>query len=33
VLLSQALRPRLKQAFIRPQIMGSDHCPVGVELK
>lgn len=31
-LLSAALRPRLKRAFIRPQILGSDHCPVGVEL-
>ena len=33
VLLSQALRPRLKKAFIRPQVLGSDHCPVGVELR
>ena len=33
VLLSQSLRPRLKKAFIRPQILGSDHCPVGVELE
>ncbi len=32
LLLSQALRPRLKHAFIRPHILGSDHCPVGIEL-
>lgn len=28
--LSPILRPRLKSAFIRPDIMGSDHCPVGI---
>jgi exodeoxyribonuclease-3 len=32
-LLSPALRPRLKKAFIRPEVLGSDHCPVGIELK
>ena len=32
-LISKALRPRLKSAFIRPNIMGSDHCPVGIELE
>ena len=31
-LLSAALRPRLKRAFIRPGVTGSDHCPVGIEL-
>ncbi len=31
-LISQSLRPRLKKACIQPQIMGSDHCPVGIEL-
>ena len=31
-LLSQSLRPRLKKAFIRPETLGSDHCPVGIEL-
>jgi len=31
-LISSALRPRLKSAFIRPNIAGSDHCPVGIEL-
>jgi exodeoxyribonuclease-3 len=31
-LISTALRPRLKQAFIRCDVLGSDHCPVGIEL-
>lgn len=31
-LLSAALRPRLRSAFIRSTVMGSDHCPVGIEL-
>jgi exodeoxyribonuclease-3 len=31
-LISAALRPRLKNAFIRTEVMGSDHCPVGIEL-
>lgn len=30
--ISKALRPRLKSAFIRCSVMGSDHCPVGIEL-
>ena len=32
-LISAALRPRLKQAFIRTEVPGSDHCPVGIALK
>jgi exodeoxyribonuclease-3 len=32
-LVSAALRPRLKKAFIQPHVTGSDHCPVGIELK
>ncbi len=32
VCISQSLRPRLHDAFIRPDIHGSDHCPVGVEI-
>ncbi|MBI5386722.1 MAG: exodeoxyribonuclease III [Verrucomicrobia bacterium] len=32
-LLSPALRPRLKRAFIRADVLGSDHCPVGIELE
>jgi exodeoxyribonuclease-3 len=31
-LLSASLRPKLKHAFIRPDVLGSDHCPVGIEL-
>jgi exodeoxyribonuclease-3 len=31
-LISAAFRPRLKRAFIRPEILGSDHCPVGIEI-
>ncbi len=27
------LLPRLKKAFILKDVMGSDHCPVGIELK
>ena len=29
-LISLSLRPRLKEAFILPKVMGSDHCPVGI---
>jgi exodeoxyribonuclease III len=31
-LASAVLRPRLKRAFLCPRVMGSDHCPVGLEL-
>jgi exodeoxyribonuclease-3 len=31
-LISKSLRPRLKKAFILPDVMGSDHAPVGIEL-
>jgi len=30
--LSQKLRKRLKKAWIKPHIKGSDHCPVAIEL-
>jgi exodeoxyribonuclease-3 len=30
---SAELRPALKRAWIAPEVMGSDHCPVGLELK
>jgi len=30
---SSALRPQLKAARIYPHVTGSDHCPVGLELK
>lgn len=32
-LASQSLRPQLKRAWIENEVMGSDHCPVGLELK
>ena len=32
-LVSAALRPRLKSAFIRCDVMGSDHCPVGIQIE
>jgi exodeoxyribonuclease III len=31
-LISAPLRPGLKRAFIRADVPGSDHCPVGIEL-
>ncbi len=31
-LISRSLRPQLRRAFILPEVMGSDHCPVGIEL-
>lgn len=30
--VSANLRSRLKRAFIQPETLGSDHCPVGIEL-
>jgi len=32
VFVSSDLMPRVKSAFIESSIMGSDHCPVGIEL-
>jgi exodeoxyribonuclease-3 len=32
-LISAALRPRLKRAFIQDKVLGSDHCPVGIEIE
>ncbi len=29
---AQRLRPALRRAWISPEVMGSDHCPVGLEL-
>jgi len=31
-LISPSLRNRLKHAFIRQKVMGSDHCPVGITI-
>jgi exodeoxyribonuclease-3 len=33
VVISAALRPWLSEAFILPQVLGSDHCPVGVTIE
>jgi exodeoxyribonuclease-3 len=33
VVASKGLESRLKRAWIEPHILGSDHCPVGLELK
>jgi exodeoxyribonuclease III len=30
--VSENLRANMKRAFIQPEVMGSDHCPVGIEL-
>ena len=32
-LISKSLQPRLKRAFIRADVQGSDHCPVGIEIE
>ena len=32
VLASQGALPFVRDAFVRPEVTGSDHCPVGVEL-
>ena len=31
--VSEAMRPQVRKAFILPEVVGSDHCPVGVELE
>lgn len=32
-LISKSLLPRLKDAKIHPEVMGSDHCPVSIEIE
>ncbi|MCQ8103651.1 exodeoxyribonuclease III [Methylomonas sp. SURF-2] len=32
VLVDQALLPRMRDSYILPEIMGSDHCPVGIDI-
>ena len=32
-LVSSALLPRLKKAFISDKVLGADHCPVGIEIE
>ena len=31
--VSRVLKKYLKGAFIRPAVMGSDHCPLGIEIE
>jgi len=30
--ISEGLLPKLRSAFIQPEVQGSDHCPVGIDL-
>ncbi len=32
VVVSKSLQKRLKKAYILPKVMGSDHCPIGIEI-
>lgn len=32
IIISHALLPNLKDAFIQPKVTGSDHCPIGLDL-
>ena len=32
ILMSKVLLPKLQGAFILNEVVGSDHCPVGVDL-
>jgi len=32
-LVSERLMPKIKDAYILDQVMGSDHCPVGIEIE
>jgi exodeoxyribonuclease-3 len=32
-LMSGRIRTRLRSAFIRSTVLGSDHCPVGIEME
>ncbi len=33
VFVDESLMPRVKEAFILNEVMGSDHCPVGIEIE
>ena len=33
VFVNEELLPRVRRAFIQPEVMSSDHCPVGIELE
>lgn len=30
--ISESLKKKIKDAFIMPEVMGSDHCPIGIEI-
>jgi exodeoxyribonuclease-3 len=30
---SENIRDKIKDSFIMPQVMGSDHCPLGIDLE
>lgn len=32
-LVSETLLPRIKKSFILNEVMGSDHCPVGIDIE
>lgn len=32
-LVSESLKENVKSAFIKPEVMGSDHCPIGIEIE
>jgi exodeoxyribonuclease-3 len=32
VMISKSLEPKLEASFIRPEVHGSDHCPVGITM-
>ena len=31
--VSDSIKDKIKEAFIRSDVMGSDHCPVGLEIE
>ena len=31
--VNEEFKPKVKNAFIQPDVMGSDHCPIGLELE
>jgi exodeoxyribonuclease-3 len=31
--ISENLKKNVKNAFVLPDVMGSDHCPIGIEIK
>lgn len=33
IFIAEEVLDRVEEAFILPEVMGSDHCPVGIRLK